>query len=77
MNDPRESACTDPHFCITCSDAATEMRIVSIDNGIARCSDARGDLHDVLIGLVGDAAPGARLLVHAGAALTIDRESAP
>jgi hydrogenase maturation factor len=55
--------------CITCADEGIEMRVVAVDgaSGLALC-EAEGGRATVEIGLV-DAAPGDRLLVHAGTAL--------
>jgi hydrogenase maturation factor len=61
--------CVDEH-CITCSDEGVAMRVVAVDEGrgLALCEEAAGSRSTVEIGLV-DAAPGDRLLVHAGTAL--------
>jgi hydrogenase maturation factor len=61
--------CVDDH-CITCGDEGVAMRVVAVDEsrGLALCEEAEGSRSTVEIGLV-DAAPGDRLLVHAGTAL--------
>ena len=57
--------------CITCGDHAVPMRVLQVDEtrGLALCEDEAGAHSSVEIALV-DAAPGDRLLVHAGTALT-------
>ena len=64
-------SCADGH-CITCSDAAEAMRVVSVDDerGLALCEDGAGVRHTVEIGLV-DAGPGDGVLVHAAVALAV------
>ena len=60
-------ACT----CITCSDQAVEMTVLAVDaSGLARCADAAGVESEVDAALV-DAAPGTRLMVHAGTAIAV------
>jgi len=61
--------CVDDH-CITCGDEGVAMRVVAVDTarGLALCEADAGPRSTVEIGLV-DAAPGDRLLVHAGTAL--------
>jgi hydrogenase assembly chaperone HypC/HupF len=58
--------------CITCSDEGIPMRVESVDEarGLALCSDDEGARATVEIALVEPVAPGDRLLVHAGVALT-------
>ncbi len=65
-------ACEDSTHCITCSDAADRMRIVSVDDdgAIGVCVDDAGRRSEVLLGLTPDARPGAEVLVHAGVALS-------
>lgn len=64
------AACGPDGVCITCSDEGVPMTVVSLlDPGLALCEGEEGGRRDVLIGLVPDAAPGDRLLVHAGTAL--------
>jgi hypothetical protein len=62
--------CAGSH-CITCSDAADEMTVVAVDRdrGLALCDDGAGRRASVETLLVGDAAAGERLLVHAGTAI--------
>lgn len=64
-------SCPDGH-CITCSDAAEPMEVLTIDEarGLALCADAQGARHTVESGLV-DARPGDAVLVHAAVALTV------
>jgi hydrogenase assembly chaperone HypC/HupF len=58
--------------CITCSDEGIPMRVESVDEarGLALCADDEGARSTVEIALVEPVAPGDRLLVHAGVALT-------
>ena len=63
-------ACDVHDGCITCSDEGVPMTVVRLhDAGLALCEGEGGRRQDVLTGLVPDAAPGDRLLVHAGTAL--------
>lgn len=65
------SACDPEHGCITCGDVGVEMRVIDTGAaGLAVCADADGQLREVETALVGGAAPGDRLLVHADVALT-------
>jgi hydrogenase maturation factor len=61
----------DEHHCITCGDDGVPMRVLRVDEarGLALCEDDAGARSSIEIALV-DAAPGDRLLVHAGTALT-------
>jgi len=63
------NACGD--HCITCSDEGIHMRVERIDDarGLALCAADDGSKSTVEIALV-DVAPGDRVLVHAGVALT-------
>jgi len=63
------NACGD--HCITCSDEGIPMRVERIDDarGLALCATDDGSKSTVEIALV-DVAPGDRVLVHAGVALT-------
>lgn len=67
---------TEERHCVTCSDAATAMRVVEIDapRCLAVCVDAEGRRQQVDVGLLAQVDAGDTLLVHAGAAL--HRESA-
>jgi hydrogenase maturation factor len=63
------SAC-DPHeHCITCGDVAVEMRVVRLDDDLAVCEAAAGDVRTVEVALVEGVSEGDRLLVHADVAL--------
>jgi hydrogenase maturation factor len=57
--------------CITCGDVAWRMRVVEMDEpgALAVCLDEGGRRHTVDTGILGAAAPGEMLLVHAGTAL--------
>jgi hydrogenase maturation factor len=60
----------DPHQdrCITCGDVGIEMRVLAVDDDLARC-EAEGEERDVEIALLEDVGPGDVLLVHADVAL--------
>jgi hydrogenase maturation factor len=60
----------EPH-CITCSDDARPLRVVSADaeSALAVCGGDDGECQHVDTGLVGAVYPGQVLLVHAGVAL--------
>ena len=62
----------DPHVgCITCGDVGVEMVVVATgDAGLATCEADGGERRDVEVALVGEVAPGDRVLVHADVALT-------
>ena len=62
------SACHDTH-CITCSDEAVPMRVLTCDGALATCVADDGSESEVMTELVGLVAAGEFLLVHAGAAL--------
>ncbi len=70
MTAPSGAGC-DPAsgHCITCSDEARPMRVLAVGADSAVCADDHGHTHDVVIDLVGGAAPGATVLVHAGVAI--------
>jgi uncharacterized protein (UPF0179 family) len=60
----------DPHgHCITCGDVGVEMRVVRIDDDLAVCEAADGDVRTVEVALVDGVVEGDRLLVHADVAL--------
>ena len=60
----------DDDVCITCSDQAVPMVVEQLDaaSGLATCIDSDGARAEVDVTLV-DAAVGATVLVHAGAAI--------
>jgi hypothetical protein len=63
--------CVDPTgHCITCGDLGETVRVLGVDEagGLALCETEDGSRSTVEVALV-DAAPGARLLVHAGTAI--------
>jgi hydrogenase maturation factor len=65
------SACGDDGHCITCSDEGIPMRVVEAPTAaLALCAGADGARSEVMTDLVGEVAPGDRVLVHAGVALT-------
>jgi hydrogenase maturation factor len=65
-----DEACGSDH-CITCSDEGVEMRVVARQpDGLAVCIDEGGSRTEVMTDLVAGVAPGDRVLVHAGVALT-------
>jgi len=62
------TSCNDDASCITCGDIALPLTVVEVIGDDARCTDgSRSEL--VALELVGAAAPGDVLLVHAGVAL--------
>jgi hypothetical protein len=60
--------------CITCGDHAVELSVVSVDEsrGLAVCADEHGGTAEVDVLLVAPVAPGDRLLVHAGTAISAE-----
>jgi hydrogenase maturation factor len=54
--------------CITCGDVGVEMRVLAIEDGLARC-EAEGEQREVEIALLDDVGPGDVLLVHADVGL--------
>ena len=63
-------SCSDDH-CITCSDEAIEMSVVTVDTeqDLAICATAEGARETVETTLVSPVRPAERLLVHAGTAI--------
>jgi hydrogenase expression/formation protein HypC len=55
--------------CITCGDVAVPLVVVELRGSDARCRDDSGAEEVVATDLVGEVAPGDRLLVHAGTAI--------
>jgi hydrogenase maturation factor len=55
--------------CITCGDVAVEMRVLRVDDDLAVCEAADGDVRTVEVGLLEAVAAGDTLLVHADVAL--------
>jgi hypothetical protein len=60
-----------PGHCITCSDEAIEMTVLSVDaeRELALCETADGRRETVEIALVSPVRPAERLLAHAGTAI--------
>lgn len=71
MTSSDQNSCMSDDSCITCSDAATAMRLVALDpegdTGI--CIDELGSHTEVLLGLIPTPAVGDVLLIHAAAAI--------
>ena len=61
--------CSAEPGCITCGDVAVVLTVASVEGCDARCRDEAGREELVATELVGDVAPGERLLVHAGVAI--------
>jgi len=64
-------------YCITCSDEAVQVRVLSVDeeNGLARVA-LYGTEEEIDVTLVEHIAPGDVLLVHGGVAIAhVDEES--
>jgi hydrogenase maturation factor len=59
----------DHDVCITCGDVAVEMRVVRVDDDLAVCEDADGDVRTVEVALLDAVEEGDTLLVHADVAL--------
>lgn len=55
--------------CITCGDVAVVLTVASVEGADARCQDEQGREELVATELVGQVAPGDRVLVHAGVAI--------
>jgi len=70
---PSTYECDEMTFCITCSDAAEELRIETIgaDGSTGMCLDALGHRREILLGLVPEARVGEQVLVHGGVALLV------
>lgn len=63
-------ACSvDEQGCLTCGDVAVPVTVVSGSDQDAVCVDLFGNEGKVAVELVGEVAPGERLLVHAGVAI--------
>ncbi len=72
MNGP---SCSAEPGCITCGDVAVELTVAAVDGADATCHDDDGREELVATELVGELAPGDRVLVHAGVAIErLDRE---
>jgi hydrogenase maturation factor len=70
VSDTEGSALSDGRYCITCSDQAQEVSVLSVDQGAALALVALGDsTAQVDISLLDGVATGDRLLVHGGVAL--------
>lgn len=67
-------SCSDGH-CITCSDEAIEMSVVTVDHDsdLAICETAEGARETVDVTLMSPVRPAERLLVHAGTAIAHQR----
>ncbi len=64
------AACTvDDDGCITCGDVAVALTVLDVGEFDALCHDDTGRTELVATELVGDVAPGDRVLVHAKVAL--------
>ena len=63
------SACDAHGHCITCGDVGVEMRVVRLDDDLAVCEDAAGEVRTVEVALVDAVSEGDTLLVHADVAL--------
>jgi hydrogenase maturation factor len=65
------TSCGHDSHCITCSDEAVPLRVVTIDEQreLALCENDAGERTTVEIALVAPVAPDDVLLVHAGTAI--------
>lgn len=68
MNDVCSTVSTGPG-CITCGDVAVILTVTAVLGSDARCRDPKGREELVATELVGEVAPGDRVLVHAGVAI--------
>jgi hydrogenase expression/formation protein HypC len=61
----------DEDRCITCSDQAVPLTVVSVDEerGLALCDDGSGGRTTIEVALVAPVSPGELLLAHAGTAI--------
>jgi hydrogenase expression/formation protein HypC len=64
-------SCDPGGHCITCSDEAVEMTVLTVDadRELALCETGEGERDTVEIALVAPVRPAERLLVHAGTAI--------
>ncbi len=69
--------CESEGHCITCSDAATPMRVRRLDaaSGLAECVDAGGAASEVDLALLDGVGDGDTVLVHAGVAIARAQEA--
>jgi hydrogenase expression/formation protein HypC len=64
------SYCTLDHDgCVTCSDAGTPVRVVSVEGDDALCEDAAGERAQMAVELVAPVRVGEILLTHGGVAI--------
>lgn len=61
--------CSAEPGCITCGDVAVVLTVTAVAGSDAQCRDEQGREELVATELVGDVAPGDRVLVHAGVAI--------
>ncbi len=69
VTDATGAVCSAEPGCITCGDVAVALTVASVDGSDARCRDDSGREEVVATELVGEVAPGDRVLVHAGVAI--------
>jgi hydrogenase expression/formation protein HypC len=64
-------SCDPGGHCITCSDEAVEVTVLTVDadRELALCETGEGERDTVEIALVAPVRPAERLLVHAGTAI--------
>ena len=74
MSDALPACIADFDGCITCGDRAVELSVVSVDEarGLAVCAGPDGGTAEVDVLLVAPVAPGDRVLVHAGTAISAE-----
>jgi hydrogenase maturation factor len=63
------SDCSGDEVCLTCGDVAIEMRVLRVDDDLAVCEAADGDVRTVEVALVDGVEEGDAVLVHADVAL--------
>lgn len=67
---PPPDRCAPADGCLTCGDVAVALTALAAGAAEVLCADADGHEEVVALELVGPVAPGDRVLVHAGVALT-------
>lgn len=70
MSDQSDLEASIGDSCITCGDIALELVVLTVDGDESQCRTADGVIEMVATELVQPIAPGDRVLVHAGVAIT-------
>jgi hydrogenase expression/formation protein HypC len=64
-----QNTCSIDHTCVTCSDAGTPVRVLSVEGDDALCEDTLGNRARVAVELVSPVREGETLLEHGGVAI--------